>query len=204
MRNSMLLMAVAQAAVLVGIQPTCCSAVPDATADVILVGGKFFTLEDERPLAEALAIRSDGILAVGSRGDVWRHRGASTVVIDLNGAFVPPGFIDSHTHFDYAGQLLLGVNLLDVADAEALAERVDRARARLPDGAWIVGGDWGAHEEWAMGSTGREATSPEGAFPAAAEHDRSGHPGDTGTAQPLGSQRVLSQRGGIAACRDNS
>ncbi|MGD8869801.1 MAG: amidohydrolase family protein, partial [Gemmatimonadales bacterium] len=150
MRNSMLLMAVALAAVLVGIQTTCRSAAPDATADVILAGGKFFTLEDERPLAEALAIRGNDILAVGSRGEVWRHRGAGTVVVDLNGAFVVPGFIDSHTHFDNAGQLLLGVNLLDVSDAEALAERVDRARARLPDGAWVVGGDWGAYEEWAM------------------------------------------------------
>ncbi len=159
MRNSMLLMAVALAAVLVGIQTTCRSGAPDVTADMILVGGSFYTVEADLPLAEGVAIRAGRILAVGSRNEVWRHRGAATAVVDLNGAFVVPGLIDNHTHFDYAAQLLLGINLLDVSDAETLAERVEGARDRLPEGAWIVGGDWGAYEEWAMGSTGREATA---------------------------------------------
>jgi len=141
MRNSMLLLAVALASVLAGVQITCRSTAPGAAADMILVGGKFYTLEEETPLAEGLAIRAGRILAVGSRDDVWRHRGAATLVVDMNGAVVV---------------LLLGVNLLDVSDAESLAERVEGARGRLPDGAWIVGGDWGAYEEWSMGSTGRD------------------------------------------------
>jgi predicted amidohydrolase YtcJ len=159
MRNSMLLMAVALAALLVGIQTTCRSGAPEVTADMILVGGKFYTAEADLPLAEGVAIRAGRILAVGRRSEVWRHRGAATAVVDLNGAFVVPGFIDNHTHFDYAAQLLLGINLLDVSGAESLAERVEGARDRLPDGAWILGGDWGAYEAWAMGSTGREATA---------------------------------------------
>jgi predicted amidohydrolase YtcJ len=159
MRNSMLLMAVALAAVLVGIQTTCRSGAPEVTADMIMIGGKFYTVEVDPPVAEGVAIQAGRILAVGSRNEVWQHRGAATAVVDLKGAFVVPGFIDSHTHFDYAGQLLFGINLLDVSDAETLAERVKGARDRLPAGAWIVGGDWGAYEEWAMGSTGRESTS---------------------------------------------
>jgi len=159
MRNSTLLIAVALAAVMVGIQTTCRSGASDVTADMILVGGKLYTVEADLPRAEAIAIRAGRILAVGTRGEVWRHRGAATAVIDLNGAFVVPGPIDNHTHFDYAAQLLLGINLLDVSDAESLAERVEGARDRLPDGAWIVGGDWGAYEEWAMGSTGRESAA---------------------------------------------
>jgi predicted amidohydrolase YtcJ len=159
MRNSMLLMAVALAAVLVGIQTTCRSGAPEITADMILVGGKFYTVEGDRPLAEGVAIRAGRILAVGSRGEVVRHRGAATAVVDLGGAFVVPGFIDSHTHFDYAAQLLLGINLLDVSDAGELASRVEGARDRLPDGSWIVGGDWGAYEAWAMGSTGQDTAA---------------------------------------------
>ncbi len=156
MRNSMLLMAVAVAAVLIGVQATCRSGTTRATADMILVGGDFYTVEPEHPLAEGVAIRAGRILAVGSRDELADYRGAGTAMIDLGGAFVVPGFIDNHTHFDYAAQLLLGINLLDVSDAATLAERVEGARDRLPEGAWILGGDWGAYEEWAMGSTGRE------------------------------------------------
>jgi hypothetical protein len=51
----------------------------------------------------------------------------------------------------------LGLNLLDVNDAENFRTRVAEAAARLPKGAWLVGGDWGAYGAWAMGSTGAAA-----------------------------------------------
>ena len=71
-------------------------------------------------------------------------------MLELRGRFVAPGFIDNHTHFDRAGELILGVNLLDVADEAGLVRRVGEARDRLPAaagsaGAWLVGGDWGAY-----------------------------------------------------------
>ncbi|UCC83260.1 MAG: amidohydrolase [Gemmatimonadota bacterium] len=161
MRNSLLLMAVAVAALVIALQTTSRRGV-ESTADLILVGGAIYTVEAEQPRAEAVAVREGKILVVGDEGDVARYRGPGTAVVDLGGAFVVPGFIDNHTHFDYAARLLLGINLLDVADADLLAERVAAARDRLPEGAWILDGDWGAYEEWEMGSTGRE----EGAAPA--------------------------------------
>jgi len=154
MRNSLLLMAVAVAALVIALQTTSPRG-SRAAADLILVGGAIYTVEADRPRAEAVAVRDGRILAVGDDGEVARYRGPGTAVVDLDGAFVVPGFIDCHTHFDNAGALLLGINLLDVADAELLAERVVAARDRLPEGAWILGGDWGAYEEWEMGSTGR-------------------------------------------------
>lgn len=157
MRNSLLLMAVAVAALVVAVQTIARRGGPDAlVADMILVGGDIYTLESEQPRAQAVAVRAGRIVAVGDERDVTPHRGQSTAVVELGRAFVLPGFIDSHTHFDYAGELLLGVSLLDVADGASLAERVVGARDRLPAGAWMLGGDWGAYEEWAMGSTGRE------------------------------------------------
>ncbi|MEN8375704.1 MAG: amidohydrolase [Gemmatimonadota bacterium] len=115
----------------------------------------------DSPWAEAVALRGDRVLAVGSEGDVEPYlRGAT--VRSLGGAFVAPGFIDNHTHFERAGQLLLGINLLDVADAAGLIARVRDARERLPEGSWIVGGDWGAYEAWEAGSAGAvEAASPD-------------------------------------------
>jgi hypothetical protein len=123
-------------------------------ADLIVVADRVWTGDDGRPWAEAVAVRGETILAVGDAADVLAHRGDDTRVIRQPGGFVVPGFIDNHTHFNSAGALLLGVNLLDVSDADGLRQRVAEARDRLPDGAWIVGGDWGAYEAWAQGSTG--------------------------------------------------
>jgi predicted amidohydrolase YtcJ len=161
MRNSLLLMAVAVAALVIALQTTSRRG-GSSPADLILVGGAIYTVEADQPRAEAVAVRDGRIVAVGDDGDVARYRGRATAVVDLDGAMLVPGFIDSHTHFDNAGALLLGINLLDVADADLLAERVAAARDRLPEGAWILDGDWGAYEEWEMGSTGRD----EGAEPA--------------------------------------
>ncbi len=135
-------------------------------ADIILTNGRLWTGDSLRPRAEAVAILGERILAVGSRDAVLATRGPKTVVRDLGGKFVAPGFIDNHTHFAQAGALLTGVNLLDVADAGMLVRRVREARDRLPRGAWIVGGEWGAYEAWAQGATGRETAASATAKPA--------------------------------------
>ncbi|NUQ49834.1 MAG: hypothetical protein HUU27_07940 [Phycisphaerae bacterium] len=114
-------------------------AAQDRPADVILVGGRVWTGDPARPGAEGVAIAGDRIIAVGSEADVMRHRVASTRAIYLSGAFVGPGFIDNHTHFQNAGALLVGVNLLDVATEAGLVQRVREARDRLPPGARVDG-----------------------------------------------------------------
>lgn len=134
----------------------------DPGADLVLSGGQVWTGEDGGVMAEALAIQDGRIVAVGSTADVSSYIGTETRTIDLDGRFVSPGFIDNHTHFNRAGELLLGVNLLDVSDAEGLTQRVSEAAERLPDGAWMVGGMWGAYEQWEMNSTG--GSSAEAAF----------------------------------------
>ena len=133
-------------------------------ADLIVTGGRLWTGDSTRPYAEAAAIRNGRFLAVGSASEVERHRASHTRVIPLGGRFVTPGFIDNHTHFGQAGALLLGVNLLDVAEPKAFAERVKGARDRLPADAWITGGDWGAYEDWNAGSSGTVGATPRPRF----------------------------------------
>ncbi|MEJ2503612.1 MAG: amidohydrolase family protein, partial [Gemmatimonadota bacterium] len=133
-------------------------------ADLIVVADRVWTGDDGNPWAEAVAIRGERILAVGTAADVLAHRAPSTRVIEAPDGFVTPGFIDSHTHLNNAAALLFGLNLLDVADPETFRERVREARDRLPPGARILGGDWGAYEAWARGSTGREGAGPTAAF----------------------------------------
>ncbi len=135
-----------------------------SAADLILTGGTVWTGDEGMPRAEAVAVRGNRIVAVGSRSEVERHRGADTRVVELEGRFVAPGFIDNHTHFNQAGAILLGANLLDVADEEGLVQRIGEAAGRVPAGGWITGGNWGAYEAWAMGSAGaageEEAAAP--------------------------------------------
>lgn len=129
-------------------------------ADLIVYAGRVWTGDSTRPRVEGIAVSGDRIIGVGSRQELARFRGARTRVMNLPGRFVAPGFIDNHTHFERAGALITGVNLLDVADAAGLLRRVREAQQRLPAGSWLVGGEWGAYEEWAMGSAGRGAGEP--------------------------------------------
>src|SRR5688572_10592677 len=123
-------------------------------ADLIVRNARIWTGDTARPSAEALAVRGERLVAVGSNAEVDRHRSPRTRVIDARGRFVTPGFIDDHTHFNQAGALLIGANLLDVSSPAPFASRVKAAVVRMSPGAWLTGGDWGAYEDWSASSTG--------------------------------------------------
>jgi len=127
-------------------------------ADLILINGRIYTSDAEQPWAEAVAIDGEWIVAVGTNADIRRLTGRDTRTIDLAGAFALPGFNDAHVHIQSTGALLTGVNLLDVHEPQAFAQRVGEAAGRLPPGSWITRGDWGAYEQWSAGSTGRESS----------------------------------------------
>jgi predicted amidohydrolase YtcJ len=122
--------------------------------DVVLVNGRVYTVDAQRPWAEALALTGDRISAVGTTAEVRKLVGPKTRSIDLRGAFVAPGFNDAHVHVDSTGALLMGANLLDVHTEARFVEQVGAAAARLPKGSWILRGDWGAYEQWSAGSAG--------------------------------------------------
>jgi predicted amidohydrolase YtcJ len=67
-------------------------------ADIIYINGTILTMEQDQPTAEAIALRGDTILAVGSQVDVLAYQGDATRLIDLHGLTLTPGFIDSHAH----------------------------------------------------------------------------------------------------------
>lgn len=126
-------------------------------ADLILSNAKVYTMEEDLPWAEAIAIRGNKILAVLSEDrELKKYTGAETRVIDLDQKFVLPGFIDGHTHFNGAGALIQDVNLLAVADKEGLRKEIKGVVDNLEEGEWITGGLWGAYEQWSLGSMGDE------------------------------------------------
>src|SRR5512139_1521301 len=77
---------------------TSASAQQDA-ADLILFDGKLFTGDAAHPTAEAVAIRGERIVALGTSKEIVALAGANTRRIDLHGRVVTPGFNDAHMHF---------------------------------------------------------------------------------------------------------
>src|SRR5687767_5677696 len=126
-------------------------------ADLIIRNARIWTGDTTRPSAQALAVRGERLIAVGSDAEIDAHRTARTRVIDAGGRFVTPGFIDDHTHFAQAGALLIGANLLEVHTAAPFVTRVRDAVGRMSPGAWLTGGDWGAYEDAPANSTGAAA-----------------------------------------------
>jgi predicted amidohydrolase YtcJ len=116
-------------------------------ADTILTNGRFWTGVASAPLAEAIAIRGERIIAVGSRADVAKLASPSTHTIDLGGKLGLSGFIDDHTHFIQGGFQLLSVDLRDAKTQAEFRRRIEAHAKKVGPGRWIEGGDWD-HENW--------------------------------------------------------
>ena len=118
----------------------------DVMADTVYVNGNIYTVDEDFSKAQAIAIKGQYIVGVGSNEDVKGFVGESTKVIDLQGKTVIPGLIEGHMHYPGEGQKLLQLDLFwkpkDVILAAVKAEA-----DRLPDGEWITGGGWN-QEVW--------------------------------------------------------
>lgn len=136
-----------------------CKQNPSSTKQLLLNNGKIWTGDPAQPWASWVLIDGDRIVQIGLESDPLPP---SDHMIDLKRKLTLPGFNDSHVHFESAGALLLGINLLDVNDESGLVNKMKETIARLPKGSWITRGDWGAYEAWGMGSVG--ATSAKTIF----------------------------------------
>ncbi len=116
-------------------------------ADLMLTDAKIWTGNINQPWAEAIAIQGDTILAVGSNAEILKFQGDSTEVLNMNGKFVVPGFIDSHVHFLTGGFNLSSVQLRDADTKEEFVRRISEYAKTLKPGTWILGGDWD-HTLW--------------------------------------------------------
>ena len=128
-------------------------------ADLILHNGVVWTVDSKSSTAQAVAIKDGKFVVVGSNADALKLRGPSTRVIDLRGRLVVPGFNDNHVHFASAAQFL-EFNIMRASSQDQFVARVKEVIARLPKGEWIVGGYWGAYDEWAAGSAGNQRREP--------------------------------------------
>src|SRR5438128_9089012 len=115
--------------------------------DIVIINANLHTMDPSRPIAQAVAILGNRIVAVGSSEEMQKLAGSQTRVIDAQGQLVLPGFNDSHVHFLSGGFQLSSVDLRDANSPQEFADRIRRFAEKLPAGRWITGGDWD-HERW--------------------------------------------------------
>jgi predicted amidohydrolase YtcJ len=115
---------------------------PANSADSIVVNAKIYTVNQQQPWAEALAVRGGRILAVGSNQQIAAYRTAATHVIDAAGGLVLPGFTDCHIHFMEGSLGLVHVDLNGAATAAEIQQRVKHYAAAHPHEPWILGMGW--------------------------------------------------------------
>ena len=131
-------------AVLAGVVPARVGSASEP-ADLVLLNATVHTVDARRPRAEAVAVRDNRIVAVGTSAELRALVGPHSRVMDLRGRVVVPGFDDAHAHFLGLGFARLDVDLVGTRTFEDLLARVEQAvKARTP-GEWIRGRGW--HEE---------------------------------------------------------
>ena len=111
-------------------------------ADSVYHTGKIYTVNDEQPWAQAIAISNGRIVFVGSDDRVRRYIGAETETYDLRGKMMLPGFQDAHVHPIYSGLEHQSCYLGDGADIADYRAIIAECAERLGDKEWITGGGW--------------------------------------------------------------
>lgn len=140
---------------------SCAPSAPDNPADLVIINGRIYTFawgepgldgsiaadaphtsSGWTPDAEAVAIKDDEVLFVGSAAEVEAYVGTETEVLDVAGATVLPGLVDSHTHVAGLGELETQINLIGVETEEDAVARVVAQAESTPEGEWILGRGW--------------------------------------------------------------
>ena len=113
-----------------------------SSPDMIVTNARIWTANPAQPVAEALAIRGDRIISVGTGAEIRRLAGPQTNVVDLHGKLVVPGFIDAGVNLIEGGMHLYQFHAGAARNPEELRARVREYAANLPNGRWIVATDW--------------------------------------------------------------
>jgi predicted amidohydrolase YtcJ len=120
---------------------------PGAGSADIAIFGTIWTGDSLHPLASAIAIRGDTIIAVGDSASIAPLLGRNTRMISTGEGLALPAFSDDHVHFSDGGFQLGFVDLRDAATPAEFVQRIKRYAAALRPGEWILGGMWD-HERW--------------------------------------------------------
>ena len=111
-------------------------------ADLVFKNGNIYTVNDTRPKAEAVAIKGDRIIFVGSNGEAQKYVDRNTRVIDLGGRTMVPGMTDAHHHLSGVGFREMTLNLEGVNNLEDFLAKVKERVVQKKPGEWVTGRGW--------------------------------------------------------------
>jgi hypothetical protein len=111
-------------------------------ADILITNAKVYTVSDKQPLAEAVAIRGDRIVFVGSTHDAQAYKTSQTKLIDVGGKLLLPGIQDSHVHFTSGSRSLEKVDLMGAKTIEEMQRRIKAFADSHPRSPWVQGRGW--------------------------------------------------------------
>src|SRR5256886_7826560 len=109
-------------------------------ADLLLTNGNIYTVTEKQPDAEAVAVKTNRIVFVGSNEDAKKFHAAK--IVDLHGRMMVPGFTDSHCHIFGIGEREMRLNLEGTNSREDLLGRVKERVDKTGPGKWITGRGW--------------------------------------------------------------
>ena len=109
------------------------------TPELVLFNANIYTVNDQAPRAQAIAVSAGKILAIGSNSDVMNLASAGSQKIDLGMKTVLPGFIDAHSHPAMAGVMHLRMVDCDLRSIAAIEQALRERAAKTPAGEWVLG-----------------------------------------------------------------
>lgn len=116
-------------------------------ADTIIVNADIWSVDQNNPKAEALAIKDGIIINIGKNSDIDKYKGEETEIIDAKNQFLMPGFIEGHGHFSGLGSSLQNLNFLKTKSWAEIVKMVEEKAKTSNKDEWIIGRGW-HQEKW--------------------------------------------------------
>jgi len=111
-------------------------------ADMVLMNGNVLTMNPSKPLAQAIAVKDDKIVEVGTDAEIQQWIGKNTKTLDLKGRTVVPGLIDTHVHIAGFGRSMAGINLRNVRSIREMQEKLEKRVRVASKESWVLGHGW--------------------------------------------------------------
>ena len=112
------------------------------SADIVFKNGNIYTANEKTPRAQAIAVKGDRIVFVGSNSDAQKYVGTATRVIDLHGNTVLPGMTDAHHHLSGVGFREMTLNLEGITSLQDFLAKVKARVDQAKPGEWVTGRGW--------------------------------------------------------------
>jgi predicted amidohydrolase YtcJ len=111
-------------------------------ADLVFINGNIYTANEKQPRAEAVAVKGDRIVFVGSNAAAKNYEGPTTRVVDLHGATTLPGMADAHQHLEGVGFREMTLNLEGITNLQDFLAKVKARVDQAKPGEWVTGRGW--------------------------------------------------------------